>query len=230
MEMALMELRDVTVAFEGHAAVEHVSLKIERGEYTVMLGRNGSGKTTLMRAMLGLVRPRAGQILLGDGLRRDHIGYMPQKTQAQRDFPASVEEVVRSGLINRMGLRMRYSAAEKERALENMRLLGIDGLRKKAYPTLSGGQQQRVLLARALCAADDLLMLDEPVAALDPEATEGLYEVIRMLHRERGMAVLMISHDVQAAVRDADRVVVLDRDVLFNGTRQAYAQWRKENA
>ena len=228
--MALMELRDVTVAFEGHAAVERVSLKIERGEYTVMLGRNGSGKTTLMRAMLGLVRPKAGQILLGDGLRRDHIGYMPQKTQAQRDFPASVEEVVRSGLINRMGLRMRYSAAEKERALENMRLLGIDGLRKKAYPTLSGGQQQRVLLARALCAADDLLMLDEPVAALDPEATEELYEVIRMLHRERGMAVLMISHDVQAAVRDADRVVVLDRDVLFNGTRQAYAQWRKENA
>ena len=186
--MALMELRDVTVAFEGQAAVEHISLKIERGEYTVMLGRNGSGKTTLMRAMLGLVRPKAGQILLGDGLRRDHIGYMPQKTQAQRDFPASVEEVVRSGLINRMGLRMRYSAA------------------------------------------DDLLMLDEPVAALDPEATEGLYEVIRMLHRERGMAVLMISHDVQAAVRDADRVVVLDRDVLFNGTRQAYAQWRKENA
>ena len=228
--MALMELRDVTVAFEGHAAVERVSLKIERGEYTVMLGRNGSGKSTLIRAMLGLVRPKAGQILLGDGLRRDHIGYMPQKTQAQRDFPASVEEVVRSGLINRMGLRMRYSAAEKERALENMRLLGIDGLRKKAYPTLSGGQQQRVLLARALCAADDLLMLDEPVAALDPEATEELYEVIRMLHRERGMAVLMISHDVQAAVRDADRVVVLDRDVLFNGTRQAYAQWRKENA
>ena len=109
----MMELRDVTVTFEGHAAVEHVSMKIERGEYTVLLGRNGSGKTTLMRAMLGLVRPRSGQILLGDGLRRDHIGYMPQKTQAQRDFPASVEEVVRSGLINRMGLRMRYSAEER---------------------------------------------------------------------------------------------------------------------
>lgn len=228
--MALMELRDVTVAYEGHAAVEHVSLKLERGEYTVMLGRNGSGKSTLMRAMLGLVRPRGGQILVGDGLRRDHIGYMPQKTQAQRDFPAAVEEVVRSGLINRLGRRVFYNAEEKKRALDNMRLLGIEGLRKASYAALSGGQQQRVLLARALCAADGLLMLDEPVSALDPEATEGFYSVLRMLHRERGMAILMISHDVQAAVRDADKVVVLDREVRFDGTRAAYAQWRKDNA
>ena len=228
--MALMTLRDVRGAFEGHAAVEHVSLKLERGEYTVMLGRNGSGKSTLMRAMLGLVRPKSGQILTGDGLRRDHIGYMPQKTQAQRDFPAAVEEVVRSGLINRMGRRMFYTAEEKARAFENMRLLGIEDLRKTSYAALSGGQQQRVLLARALCAADGLLMLDEPVSALDPEATEGFYSVLRMLHRERGMAILMISHDVRSAVRDADKVVVLDREVRFDGTRAAYAQWRKDNA
>ena len=181
--MALMELKSVTVAFEGHAAVENVCLKLERGEYTVMLGRNGSGKSTLMRTMLGLVRPKSGQILVGDGLRRDHIGYMPQKTQAQRDFPAAVEEVVRSGLINRMGRRMFYTAEEKARAFENMRLLGIEGLRKTSYAALSGGQQQRVLLARALCAADGLLMLDEPVSALDPEATEEFYGVLRMLHR-----------------------------------------------
>ena len=228
--MALMTLKDVTVAFEGHAAVEHVSLALRRGEYTVMLGRNGSGKSTLMRAMLGLVRPKSGQIRIGDGLRRDHIGYMPQKTQAQRDFPAAVEEVVRSGLINRMGRRVFYTAEEKARALENMRLLGIDGLRKASYATLSGGQQQRVLLARALCAADDLLMLDEPVAALDPEATEGFYSILRLLHTQRGMAILMISHDVRAAVRDADRVIVLDRAVRFDGAREAYAQWRKDNA
>ena len=155
---------------------------------------------------------------------------MPQKTQAQRDFPAAVEEVVRSGLIDRMGRRMFYSADEKKRALENMRLLGIADKRRASYATLSGGQQQRVLLARALCAADDLLMLDEPVSALDPEATEEFYGVLRMLHRERGMAILMISHDVRAAVRDADNVVVLDREVRFNGTRAAYAQWRKDNA
>ena len=225
-----MELKSVTVAFEGHAAVENVCLKLERGEYTVMLGRNGSGKSTLMRAMLGLVRPKSGQILVGDGLRRDHIGYMPQKTQAQRDFPAAVEEVVRSGLINRMGRRMFYTAEEKARAFENMRLLGIEGLRKTSYAALSGGQQQRVLLARALCAADGLLMLDEPVSALDPEATGEFYGVLRMLHRERGMAILMISHDVRSAVRDADKVVVLDREVRFDGTRAAYAQWRKDNA
>ena len=225
-----MTLDGVTVTFEGHAAVERASLEIRRGEYTVMLGRNGSGKSTLMRAMLGLVKPRAGRISLGDGLRRDHIGYMPQKTQAQRDFPAAVEEVVRSGLINRMGRRMFYTAEEKARAFENMRLLGIEGLRKTSYAALSGGQQQRVLLARALCAADGLLMLDEPVSALDPEATEEFYGVLRMLHRERGMAILMISHDVRSAVRDADKVVVLDREVRFDGTRAAYAQWRKDNA
>ena len=228
--MALMELKSVTVAFEGHAAVENVCLKLERGEYTVMLGRNGSGKSTLMRAMLGLVRPKSGQILVGDGLRRDHIGYMPQKTQAQSDFPAAVEEVVRSGLINRMGRRMFYTAEEKARAFENMRLLSIEDLRKTSYAALSGGQQQRALLARALCAADGLLMLDEPVSALDPEATEEFYGVLRMLHRERGMAILMISHDVRSAVRDADKVVVLDREVRFDGTRAAYAQWRKDNA
>ena len=225
-----MELKSVTVAFEGHAAVENVCLKLERGEYTVMLGRNGSGKSTLMRAMLGLVRPKSGQILVGDGLRRDHIGYMPQKTQAQSDFPAAVEEVVRSGLINRMGRRMFYTAEEKARAFENMRLLSIEDLRKTSYAALSGGQQQRALLARALCAADGLLMLDEPVSALDPEATEEFYGVLRMLHRERGMAILMISHDVRSAVRDADKVVVLDREVRFDGTRAAYAQWRKDNA
>lgn len=228
--MPLMTLENVTVSFEGHAAVEHVSLVIRRGEYTVMLGRNGSGKSTLMRAMLGLVKPKAGRIVVGDGLCRDRIGYMPQKTQAQRDFPASVEEVVRSGLINRMGLRMYYSASEKARALENMRLLGIDALRRKAYPTLSGGQQQRVLLARALCAADDLLMLDEPVAALDPDATQEFYDVLRTLRQTRGMAVFMISHDVQAAVRDADRVIVLDREIRFDGSRELYTQWRKDNA
>lgn len=227
--MALIELRDVTVAFEGHAAIEHVDLSFRRGEYAVLLGRNGSGKSTLMRAMLGLLRPRAGQILYGDGLRRDRVGYMPQSTRAQRDFPASVEEVVYSGLVNRLGLRVRYGAREKARAQEAMRLLEIDALRRAPYPTLSGGQQQRVLLARALCAADEMLLLDEPVAALDPEATRGLYEVIRTLHR-RGMAIVMISHDVDAAVSDADRVVVLDCAVRFDGTREAYARWRLEHA
>ena len=228
--MALMKLEDVTVSFEGHVAIEHVNLRIEKGEYTVLLGRNGSGNSTLMRAMLGLVRRKAGRILTGDGLRRDHIGYMPQKTLAQRDFPASVEEVVYSGLINRMGFRMYYSQIEKARASEIMQLLAVETLRKKSYATLSGGQQQRVLLARALCAADELIMLDEPVAALDPEATEGLYSIIRMLNQERGMAVFMISHDVELALRDANRAIVLDQDIRFNGVVSEYKEWRKEHA
>ena len=227
---ALIELSDVTVSFEGHPAVENVNLKVEKGEYAVLLGSNGSGKSTLMRAMLGLVRPKAGEIRFGDGLRRDRVGYMPQKTVAQRDFPASVEEVVRSGLINRMGFRMRYSQPEKARALEAMRALGIERLRKKAYPTLSGGQQQRVLLARALCAADELLMLDEPVSGLDPQATEEMYRAVGALKRERGMAVFTISHDVEAALQGADRVIVLERSVQFNGTLEEYQEWRLTHA
>lgn len=220
--MALMTLRDVTVAFEGHAAVEHVSLALRRGEYTVMLGRNGSGKSTLMRAMLGLVRPKSGQIRIGDGLRRDRIGYMPQKTQAQRDFPAAVEEVVRSGLINRMGRRVFYTAEEKARALENMRLLGIDGLRKASYATLSGGQQQRVLLARALCATKSLLLLDEPVTGLDPIVTGEFYQLIRRINRESGIAVVMVSHDIESAVKDASHILHLQETALFFGTTEEY--------
>ncbi len=228
--MALIEVKDVTVSFEGQMALENISLVIERGEYVVLLGSNGSGKSTLMRAMLGLLRPKSGEIAFGDGLRQDRVGYMPQKTPAQRDFPASVEEVVRSGLINRLGFRMRYAPAEKERAAHAMRRLDIEKLRKKPYPSLSGGQQQRVLLARALCAADELLMLDEPVAALDPRASEEFYAVVRTLNKERGMAVFMISHDVQLAVRHADRVLVLDRTLRFNGNPEQYRAWRREHA
>ena len=228
--MALITMRDVTIAFEGVAAIEHVNLSIERGDYLVIVGENGSGNSTLMRAILGLVRPHSGQVLYGDGLRRSQIGYLPQQTAAQRDFPASVEEVVMSGCINRMGRRLFFAPAQRKLAEEKMRMMDVEKFRRKPYRVLSGGQQQRVLLARALCAADGLLMLDEPVSALDPEATEEFYGVLRMLHRERGMAILMISHDVQAAVRDADKVVVLDREVRFDGTRAAYAQWRKDNA
>lgn len=222
--MALMELKSVTVAFEGHAAVENVCLKLERGEYTVMLGRNGSGKSTLMRAMLGLVRPKSGQILVGDGLRRDHIGYMPQKTQAQRDFPAAVEEVVRSGLINRMGRHMFYTAEEKARAFENMRLLGIEGLRKTSYAALSGGQQQRVLLARALCATRKLLLLDEPVTGLDPVATGELYNLIKLVNLCNDITVIMVTHDIDAALRYATHVLHLGHQQLFFGTAAEYKQ------
>ena len=221
--MALIAMKDVTIAFEGVVAVEKVSFRVDPGDYLVIVGENGSGKSTLMRAMLGLVRPGSGSISYGDGLTKERIGYLPQQTAAQRDFPASVEEVVLSGCVNRMGTRFFFNKADRAKAEANMALLDVTKFRKKSYRTLSGGQQQRVLLARALCATDGMLLLDEPVTGLDPEATRELYDVIRDLNVRHGVAVVMVSHDVRGALRDAKHVAVMDTGMDFNGTVEEYA-------
>ena len=221
--MALIAMKDVTIAFEGVVAVEKVSFRVDPGDYLVIVGENGSGKSTLMRAMLGLVRPGSGSISYGDGLTKERIGYLPQQTAAQRDFPASVEEVVLSGCVNRMGTRFFFNKADRAKAEANMALLDVTKFRKKSYRTLSGGQQQRVLLARALCATDGMLLLDEPVTGLDPAATQELYDVIRELNVRHGVAVVMVSHDVRGALRDAKHVVVMDTGMDFNGTAEEYA-------
>ena len=221
--MALMAMKNVTIAFEGVVAVDHASLTVNRGDYLVIVGENGSGKSTLMRAMLGLVKPRAGRIEYGDGLVKNKIGYLPQQTAAQRDFPASVEEVVLSGCVNRLGMRCFLGRAERERAERNMALLDVDGLRKKSYRNLSGGQQQRTLLARALCATDAMLLLDEPVTGLDPQAAQEFYDVIRDLNQKQHVAIVMVSHDLGGALRDAGKVLVMDRGVDFFGTISEYA-------
>lgn len=226
--MALVTLKNVSIAFEGVKAVDNASLCIEKGDYLVVVGENGSGKSTLIRAILGLVRPQSGSVRYGDGLRRSQIGYLPQQTAAQRDFPASVEEVVRSGCINRMGRRPFFSAAQKAMAEEKMALLDVLRLRKQSYRTLSGGQQQRVLLARALCATDSILLLDEPVTGLDPDATNELYDIIRTLNREHGVTIVMVSHDLHGAMRDANRVLVMNRGVDFYGDVPEYARYMEE--
>ena len=226
--MALITLKDVTIAFEGVTAVEHVSFEIDRGDYLVIIGENGSGKSTLVRAMLGLVHARNGQIRYGDGLRRNQIGYLPQQTAAQRDFPASVEEVVLSGCVNQLGpRRFFYGRTLTEKAREKMRLLDNENLRDKSYRSLSGGQQQRVLLARALCATDSLLLLDEPVTGLDPTATQDLYTLIRRLNREHNVSIAMVSHDLKGAMADANKVLVVDRGVSFCGSVDAYRDYRR---
>lgn len=222
--MALIGIKNVTIAFEGAVAVENVSLSVKRGEYLVIVGENGSGKSTLMRAMLGLVRPKTGRIIYGDGLHKNQIGYLPQQTEAQRDFPASVEEVILSGCVSRMGFRWRFSRQQREKALANMELLDVAKFRKKSYRNLSGGQQQRVLLARALCATDSILLLDEPVTGLDPAAAEEMYSIIRKLNKDHGVAVVMVSHDIHGAIRDADKVLVMGRSVNFLGTVSEYEQ------
>ena len=221
--MALITLKDVTIAFEGVSAVESASFSVERGDYLVMIGENGSGKSTLIRAMLGLVHPERGSVSYGDGLRKNQIGYLPQQTAAQRDFPASVEEVVLSGCANRIGkFHFFYQKRHIEMAREKMALLDILPLRQKSYRTLSGGQQQRTLLARALCATDSILLLDEPVTGLDPATTDELYTLIRRLNRECGVAIVMVSHDLHGAMQDANKVLMVDRGVSFYGTSDEY--------
>jgi zinc transport system ATP-binding protein len=173
-----------------------------------------------MKTLLRLKMPMSGQILTGEGLNPCEIGYLPQQTQAQKDFPATVLEVVHSGLNNRCGLRPFYNAEEKAIAKENMEKLGISSLSKRCYRELSGGQQQRVLLARALCATRKLILLDEPVAGLDPTATAEMYELIAKLNAEK-ITVIMISHDIKAALKYASHILHVD-EVPFFGAKEDY--------
>ena len=226
--MALIRLNNATVSYEGDLAAENVSFSVEKGDYLVILGENGSGKSTVMKAMLGLVKLKSGEVIHSDGLKKNGVGYLPQQTRIQRDFPASVEEVVQSGVVNRLGRRLFPGREEKQRARQQMERLEIWEMRKRPYRAVSGGQQQRVLLARALCATDSLLLLDEPVTGLDPETTAEMYEIIRNINRQ-GVAIVTVSHDVGQALRDAKHVLVMERTVRFYGETEAYEAWRREN-
>lgn len=221
--MALISCKNVTMGYENQLAVEDVSFDIEDGDYVCIVGENGSGKSTLLKGLLGLLKPRAGEIAFGDGLKQNMIGYLPQQTIVQRDFPASVWEVVLSGCLNRRGMWPFYSPAERRIASANIEKLGIGGLVKKSYRDLSGGQQQRVLLARALCATEKLLLLDEPVTGLDPVVTSELYALIRQLNRE-GVTIVMVSHDINCSVHYAGKILHMDTGVLFYGPSEKYLE------
>lgn len=213
---------NIVLGYENHIVSQNISFSVARGEYLCIVGENGAGKSTLMKAILGLHPPASGQLSFGDGLKQNEIGYLPQQTSLQRDFPASVQEVVLSGCLNRCGLRPFYNRAERELSRSRMERLGVLPLRNRCYRELSGGQQQRVLLARALCATRRLLLLDEPVSGLDPAATADMYAIIRRLNREDGITVVMISHDISSAVREADHILHLSHHPLFFGTTEEY--------
>lgn len=222
--MALITCKDVTLAYENHIVLDGLSFQVNSGDYLCIIGENGSGKTTLMKALLGLKKVDRGTITYGDGLKKNEIGYLPQQTFVQRDFPASVYEVVLSGCLNRSGIRPFYTKEEKKLALENMAKLNITSLKKACYRELSGGQQQRVLLARALCATQKLLLLDEPVTGLDPVATGELYELIDHLNRKHGITVIMISHDITSAVARATHILHLHQNLTFFGKKEDYVE------
>ncbi|MBQ8149161.1 MAG: metal ABC transporter ATP-binding protein [Clostridia bacterium] len=215
--MPLITCEKATFAYEGVPVVNELDLKIERGQYLCIVGENGSGKSTLVKGLLGLLKPVSGKVTFGDGLHQNEIGYLPQRVELQPDFPASIWEVASSG---QHGLWL--NSKRRRQVEENLKLMGMEHLSKRSFARLSGGQQQRVLLARALCATSALLLLDEPVAGLDPLVTREMYDVIRMLHEERGLTVVMISHDIQAAVQEADHILHLTAGGSFYGTPFEY--------
>ena len=225
----LLDCRDASLGYEGKPVWEHLTFQVRSGDYLCIVGENGSGKSTLLKSLLGLLKPLSGEIVHADTLRGGSIGYLPQQTRAQKDFPATVTEVVRSGFISGKGMRFFYTAQEKSRALMNMGKLGVLELKDRCYRELSGGQQQRVLLARALCAAGELLILDEPVTGLDPAAAQELYRTLEYLNKQEGIAIVAVTHDIRSALRYADHVLHAGHGTYFFGTAADYltSPWGK---
>lgn len=218
--MAQLICRDLCLGYDGREIVHGLNFEIDAGDYLCIVGENGSGKSTLMRTLLGLQQPMSGKVLTGEGLLQKEIGYLPQQTAVQKDFPATVREIVISGFQGRCGLRPFYTKEEKRIAAANIDRMGISHLAKRCYRELSGGQQQRVLLARALCATGKMLLLDEPVSGLDPKVTAEMYRLIEKLNSD-GITVIMISHDMEAVLSYASHILHIGNTVFF-GTRQEY--------
>lgn len=214
--MALIVCDNITLGYDSGPVIENLSFSVEEGSYLSIVGENGVGKSTLIKALLGLKAPSCGKIQY-NGLQSEAIGYLPQQTEVQRDFPASVREIVLSGCIGKKGFSPFYTKEDKKLAEHNMEIMGITSLAKKCYKELSGGQQQRVLLARALCATKKMILLDEPVSGLDPHAASDMYEVIMHLNKHHGITVIMVSHDIPAAKKYSTHILQIRKDGSFFG-------------
>ena len=217
--MPYINVKDASFAYDGQTVLSGVSFSVRTGDYLCIVGENGSGKSTLMKGLLRLVSPVRGEVSLGDGLTQGEIGYLPQQNMTQRDFPASVREVVESGI---RGRRLFLNKEDRTMARNMMALMEIVPLEKKSFMDLSGGQRQRALLARALCAAKKLLLMDEPTAGLDPIASRDLYTAIERINREEGISIIMISHDIKTAVQYASHILHLQQTPVFYGKTVDY--------
>lgn len=221
--MSYIKSSGLSLGYDGHTISENINFEVKKGDYLCIVGENGAGKSTLMKTLLHLIEPVSGTIEYGDGVTISQVGYLPQQTPAQKDFPASVMEIVMSGNINGSGFKPFFSKEDKQKALHNMERMGITDLAKKSYRNLSGGQQQRVLLARALCATEKMLILDEPVTGLDPKVTAEFYRLIHELNKQ-GLTVIMVSHDLQAAINYASHILHIGRTQQFFGTTEDYLE------
>ena len=219
----IFECKDVTLGYENKVVAKNLNFKIDQGDYLCVVGENGTGKSTLIKTLLGLIKPLNGEVIANvQGKNHKGVGYLPQQTQAQKDFPASVWEVVLSGVLNNDHRCPFYNKKDKAEAEKNMEKLNILDLKKRCYRELSGGQQQRVLLARALCATDSVLILDEPVTGLDPAASMELYETIKDLNKKENVTIIMVSHDIKNALNYATHILHLEQEKDFFGTVEEY--------
>ncbi len=217
--MSLISFENITLGYEGKPVIEGLNFVVNKGDYVCVLGQNGSGKSTMMKALLGFLTPMSGKIV--KNIRKNAIGYLPQQQPSQADFPASVKEVVLSGCQGKRIFAPFYTKADKALAARNMELMNITHLASHSFKELSGGQKQRVLLARSLCAAEDLILLDEPAAGLDPSVTAELYELVKQINRQ-GMTVIMISHDLAQSMNSASHILHLGRTMLYYGPVSEY--------
>lgn len=220
----LVSVNAISMSYDGREVLGGLSFGINSGDYLCIVGENGSGKSTLVDGLLGLKRVDSGSIEYKSGMTKKNIGFLPQKTEVQIDFPATVSEIVRSGCVNSSRWGLFFTRENKARAFKNMEKLGITSIAKASFRELSGGQQQRVLLARALCAADKMLVLDEPVTGLDPKATKDMYALIEDINREENMAVVMITHDIPAAVSYATKILYLGKNRYFFGATSEFVE------
>ncbi len=222
--MAVLECHNVSMSYGKNTVLNNLSFSINAGDYLCIVGENGAGKSTLLKGLLGLKKPSQGHFCSSDGLKSTDIGYLPQQSPAQKDFPASVMEVVLSGTLNSHKFSPFYTKADKNRANEMIKTLGVEDIKDECYRELSGGQQQRVLLARALCAAKKVILLDEPTTGLDPLMTKDFYKLISQINIERGITVIMVSHDINSAVNEASHILYLGNNSHFFGTAQEYRE------
>lgn len=219
--MSAVSVSDVTLSYDNLTVAEHVSFDVEFGDYVCIVGENGTGKSTLLKTIVGIHQPKSGHILFDCDIRNGDIGYLPQQTVVRDDFPASVGEIVLSGCLVLLGKRPFFGAEERRIADKNMDLLGISDLKKTSFRELSGGQRQRVLLAKALCCARKILVLDEPVTGLDPLVTADMYSILRLINGE-GVTIIMVSHEIGEAVKQASKILHLKHGVEFYGKTEDY--------
>lgn len=219
--MTLIECKRLSVGYDKKVVCKDINFKVEEGDYLCILGENGSGKSTLLKTILGLNKAVFGKVIFEKSLSKNKLGYLPQQNDFQKDFPATVREVIMSGFISQMGLRPFYNKAEKNKAIQIIDFLGLENLTKNGFKELSGGQQQRVLLARALCATDKILVLDEPTNGLDSKTTNQFYKLLKNLNNS-GLTIIMVSHNLDKVMEYASHIVYLKDSMIFNGTKQEF--------